>query len=57
MGADVNQELKLYENAKKSVGWGWMWTKNWSYFENAKKKLGGGGVGGFGVGDVNQELK
>ena len=25
-------------------GSGWMWTKNWSFCENSKKKLGGGGV-------------
>ena len=52
---DVNQELKFFENAKKSCGgsgpgggdqmWPYfemcLWTKNSSYFENAKKKVWG----------------
>ena len=48
------------ESGRVRGGSGWMWTKNWSFCENSKNKIGGGGRGlsGWGVRvDVNGELK
>ena len=49
MGADVNQELKLYENAKKSVGWGGDGCEPRNEVILKMLKNVGGGGGGWGI--------